>query len=426
MLRHIRKEVPPTSLTVEDGCEPPQHDAGPCLAMSLQNPSLNFARILVLTASSVYGSNFAIVKMLDHEMPVSVSAMLRFGLAATVVTVLTATCNAKGGRRGEPMAAVAGLEIGVWYCLGYLAQALGLESTDASKSAFFNALAVIVVPILDSLFRGKRLGLHGFSSVAFALLGVCMLELGPAMASGKVMRVTRGEAYCLAQAIAFGIGYWRLEHISTKYPAQAGLITVGQLVGVALGSTLFCVLMQQFPTLVQLQGWLSNGFTVASLVWTALISTALALYLETVALKTLSASEMTVLMTSVSLFGSAFAYLTMGETMSRIGMLGGLLILVGCISSSLGGGSSSKSDQINNSQIPNKKDASFWLTPIDVLEMMVDHPAIGWWYTIYSELKRDRHEMSKQSSPHPTTPARICCYSMAAYVVMHSARIAVR
>ncbi|CAB9501634.1 EamA-like transporter family [Seminavis robusta] len=339
--------------------------------MSLQNPSLNFARILVLTASSVYGTNFAIVKMLDNEMPVSVSAMLRFCLAATVVTVLTATCNNKGGG-GEPMAAVAGLEIGAWYCLGYLAQAQGLESTDASKSAFFNALAVIIVPILDSLFRGKRLGLQGFSSVAFALLGVGMLELGPAMASGKVIRVTRGDAYCLAQAIAFGIGYWRLEHVSTKYPAQAGLITVGQLVGVALGSTLFCVLMQQFPTLVQLQGWLSNGFTVAAMVWTALISTALALYLETVALKTISASELTILMTSVSLFGSAFAYLTMGETMPPIGMLGGLLILLGCISSALGGGGGSKGDQNNNSRIPNKKDVSSWLASIDILEMTVE------------------------------------------------------
>jgi drug/metabolite transporter (DMT)-like permease len=82
---------------------------------------------------------------------------------------------------------------------------------------------------------------------------------------------------------------------------------------------------------------LTDGFIVKTIIWTGLFSTALALYLETVALKVVSATELTVLMTSVSLWGSAFAYVTMGEMLDRLGLLGGLLILTGCVLSSTGG-----------------------------------------------------------------------------------------
>jgi len=205
------------------------------------------------------------------------------------------------------------------------------------QSAFFNALAVIIVPLLDTAFRGKHMGSKEVFSVALAIAGVGLLQLGPSILSGVPVSLASGDVFCLAQAVLFGIGYWRLEAISGEQSTQAGRVTVGQLAGVALGSTVFCGVTTDLPSLSQLQGWLTDPFTVGSLAWTALVSTALALYLETVALKAVSAAELTVLMTSVSIFGSGFAYVTMGETMSPIGMAGGLMILVGCVFSSLGG-----------------------------------------------------------------------------------------
>lgn len=337
--------VCPDYLLIEETEELAQFDLSESSAaggIGLEHPSLNLARALALAASAVYGTNFAVVKMLDEQIPFAVSATLRFGLAAAVVSALVLN----GERSGAPSAANAeergpatwaGMEIGGWYCLGYLCQAVGLQTADASKSAFFNALAVIVVPLLDSFFRGKQMGAKGMSSIGLAILGVGTLQLGPSILTGKPLVLAQGDAFCLGQAALFGIGYWRLEQTSSQYASQAGRITMGQLLGVALGSTVFCGLSSDLPTLSQLQGWLTNEFTLGALVWTALVSTALALYLETVALKAISASELTVLMTSVSLFGSAFAFVTMGETMSPIGMAGGLLILAGCVFSSLGG-----------------------------------------------------------------------------------------
>jgi len=146
---------------------------------------------------------------------------------------------------------------------------------------------------------------------------------------------SKGDIFSFGQALFFGIGYWRLEHGSSKFPTESAWNTVGQLQAVAFGAVLFALLSVGLPSMDDLVLWLSNEFIVKALLWTGLVSTALALYLETVALKIVSASELTILMTSISLWSASFAYLTMGEVLSSSGMLGGFLILSGCLMSAV-------------------------------------------------------------------------------------------
>ena len=49
----------------------------------------------------------------------------------------------------------SGAEIGLWAAIGYLAQAQGLLTTEASHAAFISTLTVIVVPVLAGL-TGKH------------------------------------------------------------------------------------------------------------------------------------------------------------------------------------------------------------------------------------------------------------------------------
>lgn len=197
------------------------------------------------------------------------------------------------------------------------------------------------------------------ASVATALTGVGLLQFGPSLLASApeaasattsalqldqsllstiTATVSFGDLLCLCQAVFFGIGYWRLERASRQYPQQSGAITAAQLVALGIGATLFCGLSGDVPNALALKEWLSDVFVVKALLWTGLVSTAFALYLETVALQIVSASELTVLMTSVSLWGSAFAFVTMGELLPPIGLVGGLLILGGCVLTAQSGG----------------------------------------------------------------------------------------
>lgn len=215
------------------------------------------------------------------------------------------------------------------------------------QSAFFTALAVIVVPLLDALFKGKALGVRSLGSVVLAIAGVALLQLGPSLLSTaatiaqqpEAALFSTGDLWCLAQAFFFGIGYWRLEAASQQFPNQSPRIIAGQLVAIAAGAAAYWLFTDSggAPTMSQIQSWVSDPFVWQVVVWTGLVTTALAHYLETVALRVVAASELTVIMTSISLWGSAFAYLTMGEVMTPIAMGGGLSILAGCLLTSTGG-----------------------------------------------------------------------------------------
>jgi len=213
------------------------------------------------------------------------------------------------------------------------------------QSAFFTALAVIVVPLLDATFKGKALGLRGVGSVVLAIGGVALLQLGPSLMAASTAPMTlwsTGDWWCLAQAVFFGIGYWRLEAASHQYPDQSPRIIAGQLAAIAAAAVAYWCAVDlggTVPSLGLLQDWLfSNPFVWQTILWTGLITTALSHYLETVALRVVAASELTVIMTSISLWGSLFAFLTMGEVMTPIAMVGGLCILAGCLLTSTGGG----------------------------------------------------------------------------------------
>ena len=73
-----------------------------------------------------------------------------------------------------------------------------------------------------------------------------------------------------------------------------------------------------------------------SIVWTGLITTALTVYMETIALKTLSAAETTILFSTEPIFGSVCASVVLGETFGATGYVGGVMILAGCLYSNMG------------------------------------------------------------------------------------------
>jgi drug/metabolite transporter (DMT)-like permease len=178
-----------------------------------------------------------------------------------------------------------------------------------------------VVPILDALFKSKMLKGRDLAAVGLACVGVGILELGP---TGG-LQISPGDLLAFSQTIFFGIGYWRLESVSHAHPHHAARLTVGILAAVAFGSALYAVtegiLGHVDATVDELFEWLGDPFILAALAWTGLISTALALYLETVALKVVSATELTLLMTTISLWGAGFAYFGIGEVMSPSGMV---------------------------------------------------------------------------------------------------------
>jgi drug/metabolite transporter (DMT)-like permease len=232
--------------------------------------------------------------------------------------------------------------LGTWDAIGYIAQAYGLKTTSASKSAFLGSLAVVMVPILDFL-AGKSLSRQQFIGALLAVVGVGFLEFEGATATSmlQAFSLTAGDICSMIQPVAFGIGFWRMERVMHKYPDEACRGTAAQLLAVFLGSAAYMGIVgvtdpSSIPPREQLIGWVTDPYKLGTIFWTGVITTALTMYLETVALKTLSAAETTLLMSTEPVWGSAFATICLGEHLTMSSGIGGAIILFGCLYSNSG------------------------------------------------------------------------------------------
>ena len=318
------------------------------------------ARMLLLGAAALYGTNFSLVKLLGETgLSVGLASTLRFGMAALVTLPWLLHIDNHDKVEGnnnnlsrtfqtlvrdtsskEHLALMGGLEVGMWNAIGYVAQAVGLETTSASKSAFLCSLAVVMVPLLDFL-AGKQLLTRQVLGATLAVVGVGFLELEGLGGGGASMAaLSPGDIASLVQPIAFGLGFWRMEAAMRKCGDEAERATAAQLLAVFLGSAAYMGIMgvmdpSTVPSGEQFVSWVTDPVILGALFWTGVVTTALTIYMETVALKTLSAAETTLIFSTEPLWGTAFASVVMGETLGLNAAAGAVMILSGCVVSNL-------------------------------------------------------------------------------------------
>ena len=123
-----------------------------------------------------------------------------------------------------------------------------------------------------------------------------------------------------------------------KFPTEAMKLTASQLSVIALTSLAFFIAtsggISGLPDLSQVVEWLTNPVILGVVCWTGLVTTALTVYMETIALKTLSAAETTMLLSAEPIFGGACAAVVLGEQFGIGGFIGAAMVLGGCIAQS--------------------------------------------------------------------------------------------
>jgi len=200
--------------------------------------------------SSFYGSNFGCVKILDDALVPSIAAALRFILAALVFSPFVLNVA-----KSKPALILGGLEVGAYSAVGYWAQAISLQTSQASTAAFICSLAVIVVPLLDSIFEKSKSPSKGslFQSLLPAILaatGVASLEIGGSILPGV------GDLWAFLQPLFFGFAYWRTERFMkiASQPGEAQAFTGSAMSVVAVCSIVWTMADFVTPLLLQQDG----------------------------------------------------------------------------------------------------------------------------------------------------------------------------
>jgi len=274
-------------------------------------------KIMLASVAVVYGTNFGAIKYLDEaNVDVSIVTAIRFALAS--LTLCPFLYKA-------PWPVVwRGIEVGLWVSTGYIAQAIGLQTTQASKSAFICSLSVVVVPIVNAIIYNKKAPPTTWLASLLAVAGVGLLTL-----EGKGSAPSIGDLWSLGQPLGFGIAFVRTEQCMQENKGQALAMTAAQMAAVWACSMLWVsfTLTAKTPDFSVLY----EPINLAALFYTGVITSAFAVVAESVALAHISAEETTVILSTEPLWAALFGAVVLGETMNGFGYLGGGVILLGCL-----------------------------------------------------------------------------------------------
>ena len=268
-------------------------------------------------ATLIWGSQHALIKdVVADASPSSVNAA-RFCIAAVAsLPFLPSLQNTSTWK--------AGFELGRWSFLGFALQAIGLQYTDATSSAFLLYLNVKLVPILALLLYGRQSPLRTWISAVLAFGGTALLSY-----DGAPPNI--GDAWCIAAALASACFILRLEE-AAKCGAPAKELNAATITSTALLTTLWalCELFvvpggggaERASELVSI---LSER--AAPLFYLALVTTATAQWLQTIGQSRVNAQDAAVIYALDPVYAAGFSWLLLGEQLGPQGYAGVAVVL---------------------------------------------------------------------------------------------------
>lgn len=249
----------------------------------------------------IWGTTFVVVKGAVAEVPPGLLVFWRFLVASAFFLPLLL--------RLPPGAWGPGLELAFWLFLGYATQAVGLEHTSASRSAFITALNVVLVPLLLSL-AGRRVG-GVWLSALLALLGVAFLSYDP-----RQPPLNAGDLWTLLTALTYALYIVRLEVHAKAVPSLP--LTAIQVLGTALFALPWALA----------QGVRLEGVPWGAVLYLGVAATALTTWLQTWGQGHVPAPQAAILYTLEPVWATLFAFLVLGERLGPSGLLGAALVLL--------------------------------------------------------------------------------------------------
>lgn len=250
-----------------------------------------------------------------------------------------------------------GAELGLYMFLGYAFQAIGLETTTASRSGFLLYLNVKFVPFLSYLIFGRtiRRGTWISALVAFCGTALLALDVGAEETTTSASTITAalsvGDLWSIAAAASSAMFILRVESASKAIPKSSEL-NAATLWIVALLSLLWTMVVSLSESsdggsvggeggiqinnasvvhaiqLLSQRTYSTISTHLLPLIYLSGVTTALANYLQSKAQKDISAERASVIYAMDPVYGAIFANVLLGETLGGVGLVGAFLIVV--------------------------------------------------------------------------------------------------
>lgn len=238
-----------------------------------------------------------------------------------------------------------GIELGIYMFLGYAFQAIGLETTTASRSGFLLYLNVKLVPFFSFLIFGKQIRASTWVSALVAFCGTALLTLDDSgdASNGLSFGLNTGDLWSIAAAAASAMFILRTEAAS-KAVSKSSELNAASLWVVSLLSFVWtlCITSKNLSagvniaTNVQMITTTIRDTVDATLstfidhplqmFYLSAVTTTLANYIQSKGQKDISAERASIIYAMDPVYGALVANFLLGEQLGTIGWVGSGLI----------------------------------------------------------------------------------------------------
>jgi len=190
--------------------------------------------------------------------------------------------------------------------------------------------AIVIVPLVALILFKEKIKARLWVGIGAVLVGLAIVSniwdshLDPI-----------GVAWACMAAICVSVYFLIGEHTQRKRDAMSTLFYT-----FAVAAVFWAIINMFNPSkipdinkIVSLSGNLAGVLwpTWVALLWLGIMGSFVPMYLDYIALGNLSATAVGIIATSETVFASAFAWVWLGESMTTLGVIGGLIVIAGII-----------------------------------------------------------------------------------------------
>ena len=270
------------------------------------------ANFLIVLVALFWGSTYFLTKMAVAELePFNLTA-LRFGTAF----IITALFFFKRIRKADRTVIKYSIILGVLAVIAVLSMTFGVQYTTASNAGFLISLSVVMIPLISVVVLKKKIKAKLLLSVILATIGIVCLTLN------EQLTINKGDILCILCATSFAVQVLIMERI----PKTADSVAIGALqLGItAVVNFILSFFLENFTVPSDLKVW-------GVIVILGVFCTAFCYIIQIYALKNTSAIQAGIILSLEPVFSAIFAYIFLGELLSKQGYIGAILLFISVI-----------------------------------------------------------------------------------------------
>lgn len=281
------------------------------------------AEIMLLLVAIFWGTSYGVTK----EALVHTSVIAFLAIRFFMTTLLLVPLYIKDHLKGRAKDWLYAMPTGVILLAIFLSETYGVFNTTASNAAFLISLCVLMAPFVEWLVYKTYPGKKVFYLAVVCLFGVFLLTYE----SGSTIKLNNGDYFILLAALLRACMVVVTKKLMFNKCLSSICLTTLQSSVVAAGAIAILISTTDISwSLLPAE----SGFWI-SIVYLVAFCTIFSFFAQNYGVRNSSPSKASLLMGSEPAFGAIFACYWLGESLTPIQVLGGVLIFVATIFATL-------------------------------------------------------------------------------------------